>query len=516
MARDAGDRITSWEMPTDVIAGSGVELELIDGSDTAYVYLFERDGETLKPGAGANYVTYDFTLQNGVNYATDYDLYGYGCGGSSAICDPSMMEDTTVEGAAYVRHFSARWVTDELRLTAGDSTGVDILDIHQNRFGPGSCGRHVLTYSTAEGAYIVNKSGPVRALRAYLGANSGPLTQRTHRFYDQREDIVTHLRVHALSLGVMDVFDYSAAAIGMVYYNDLNPEGLTIDGVPDAANESGLHQWEFVTGPQGSLVMTGLLDTSLELDFAHFYWADEQEPSFDQCDTSTIIDAPDSNAFGTSGAWLDGPLPDTDPKNGASDHIMVTRMIYYEKPSLSQSEALSLVAGAQTPVQVFARLIDSAGTGAVCGDGQCDTDEGEDCPLDCLPVDGSCGDGLCLPPENSVSCLADCPAGTGGAVICGDGVCDGSVENKLSCAEDCWVPYSNVVNCAAANCEGLLDACADESGCVALVACVGPCVAGGNGAFACVGSCSDSLMTSQFDVQAAQQLLLCVSTNSCF
>ncbi len=38
------------------------------------------------------------------------------------------------------------------------------------------------TFSAAEGAFIVNKSGPVRALRAYIGANSGPYTGRLHVF----------------------------------------------------------------------------------------------------------------------------------------------------------------------------------------------------------------------------------------------------------------------------------------------------------------------------------------------
>jgi len=514
MARDAGDRILYWEDPEQVISGSGVELELTDGDSVAYLYLFIRSGTVIEPAADTQYVTYDFALDGGADYLTGYDLYGYSCGGFNATCDPSMLEDSTVQGANYTRHFSARWVTDELRITAGDATGVDILDIHQNRFGPSSCGRHVLTYSTAEGAYVVNKNGPIRAIRSYLGANSGPLTQRVHYFYDKREDITTHLRVHALSIGVMDVFDYSENALGMVYYNDLNPGGLTIDGIPDAADESGLHQWEFVTGPQGSLVMTGLLDTSLDLGFAHFFWADNKVPSFGQCDTSTLIDAPDTSAYGTSGAWLDGALPDTDPKNGASDHIMVTRTIYYREPGISLDEALSLVVGAQAPVTVSTRTVGVSALGSACGDGECETDEA--CPLDCVPIDGSCGDGICLPPENSVSCFLDCPAGTGEDVVCGDGVCDQSVENQLSCATDCWPPYSDAVSCVDSTCAGSLDACADEAGCVALVVCVGPCVASGTAAYSCITSCSDSLMSSQIDVQTAQQMLLCGSTNGCF
>ena len=516
MARDAGDRIGAWNAPPSVVAGSGVELELTDGSDKAYVYLFARDGDSLVPGAGAQYVAYDFVLKDGVSYTENYDLYGYNCGGNNSTCNPSMTENSTVEGATYSRHFSARWVTDELRITAGDATGVDILDIHQNRFGPGNCGRHVLTFSTAEGAYIVNKNGPVRGIRSYLGANSGPLTQRDHFFYDRREDIVTNLRVHALAVGIMDVFDYSTEAIGMTYYNDLNPGGLTIDGIPDTADETGLPQWEYVTGPQGSLVMTGLLDSSLELSFARFFWADEEDASFNQCATSTIIDAPDGAALGTSGVWLEGSLPNTAPKNGLRDHIMATRIIYYREPGITMDDVLALVVGAQSPVQVAARSVGEGGLGETCGDGTCGVDETASCALDCVPIDGSCGDGVCLPPEDSVACAADCPFDDDGVVECGDTTCDAGFENQLSCPKDCWPLYAGVLNCVDASCEGQLDACADEPECVELVACVGPCVATGGGAWQCISTCAATEMTPQPNLNTANALLACGNNANCF
>jgi hypothetical protein len=82
---------------------------------------------------------------------------------------------------------------------SGGATGADILDRHKNLFAPGNCVRSEDTFSAAEGAFIVNKSGPVRALRAYIGANSGPYTGRLHVFYARRELITTYLRVHARS-----------------------------------------------------------------------------------------------------------------------------------------------------------------------------------------------------------------------------------------------------------------------------------------------------------------------------
>jgi hypothetical protein len=514
MARDAGDRVGAWADPAGVVAGSGLELEIVDGPSTGYVYLFVREDGTLDPGAGQDYVSYTFSLDGGLDYKTGYDLYGYNCGGDTSVCTPQT-EDSTIQGATYSHHFSARWVTDELRITAGDATGVDILDIHQARFDPSSCGRHVLTFSTAEGAYIVNKDGPVRALRSYVGANSGPLTQRVHQFYDRREDIITHLRVHSLSKGIMDLFDYSDAAIGMTYTNDLNPGGLTIDGVPEAADESGVQQWEVVTGPQGSLVMASSFDVSFNDDFSHFYWADEQNASFNQCATGSNVDAPDGSALGTSGGWLDGPLPDTDPKNGSTEHVMATRIIYFREPEIAQAEALALVAGAQAPVQVLARPAGDGQLGDACGDGVCDAGEASTCAFDCAPVDGTCGDTVCLPPETSTSCAQDCPGGEVGSV-CGDGTCDGAVENELSCAPDCWTPFASVVACTETNCQGLLDACSDEQECVDLVVCVGPCVNQGGTAATCLNNCAMSLGTSQVNLDTGTALMTCGNAAGCF
>ncbi len=517
MARDAGDRVVSWSDPPGVVPGSGVELELQDGSDQAWVYLFDRQDAALEASAGQDYVRYTFSL-NGLDYTTEYDLYGTGCGGEDATCNPTMVEDSTIEGAAYRRHFVARWMTDELRITAGDATGVDILDLHQSRFGPQSCGRHVLTYSTAEGAFIANIDGPVRAIRSYLGANSGPLTQRDHIFYDRREDIVTQLRVHATGQGIMDLLDYSEAATGMTYFNDLNPDGLTIDGVPDTANEVGLPQWEVVTGPQGTLVMTGVIDASFEATNARFFWADDTTPDFPQCNTSTTLDAPDDKAFGMSGVWLDGALPDTDPKNGSVEHTLTRRILYYQAPDLALESALSLVEGAQRPVAVLARPAQSLPDAVGCGDGTCDPDEA--CALDCLPVDGTCGDTVCLPPENSTSCAIDCAFDADDPADepsdCGDGTCDPAVENELSCAADCWPEYANELACADDACGGELDACADEPGCVEVVLCVADCVETGGNASDCITDCATATGASAYVRTTATELLVCGNANGCF
>ena len=125
-----------------------------------------------------------------------------------------------------------------MNLYGGSAGGLDILDRHKDMFGPGICTRTEDTFSLGEGAFIANKDGPVRAIRSYLGANSGPITQRDHFFYERRQDMHTYLRVHPIS-GLIDLYDYSTNAIGMVYFNSLNTTGVTIDGVPDTVAPGG-------------------------------------------------------------------------------------------------------------------------------------------------------------------------------------------------------------------------------------------------------------------------------------
>ena len=115
------------------------------------------------------------------------------------------------------------------------------LDGFKFSFGPTSCGRSEATFNGAtdnygdaeqgEGAFVANLDGPVRAIRSYVGANSGPLTERTHAFYRDRYTIVTDLRVHAVP-GPSTYHDLAAGGIGMTYLNSANRGGVAVDGNP--------------------------------------------------------------------------------------------------------------------------------------------------------------------------------------------------------------------------------------------------------------------------------------------
>jgi len=305
-ARDAGDtqppgivgpgsrlaRVNAmW--PPGTTPAPAVEVTITDPLTFAvgYVYLFRSDGH-LDPRAGVAPIDYQFVLLSG-HYKTTYN--------PRAGPNP---ENSRVTTANYSVHFADRWIRDETRITAGGATGVDILDRHKNLFGPGDCSRSENTFSAGEGAFIVNRAGPVRALRGYLGANSGPTTWRLHKFYETREDISTALRVHPIP-GLMDYFDYSPAASGMTYSNSWNPAGALIDGSPDAV-APGPPQWEMVSGPQGTMVATSLIATDIPGLALGSYYSDDDTPPTTQC-------TGDSWEYGASGLWIDQGLPNTDP-----------------------------------------------------------------------------------------------------------------------------------------------------------------------------------------------------------
>jgi hypothetical protein len=156
-----------------------------------------------------------------------------------------------------------------------------------------------------------------------------------------------------------------------------------------------------------------------------------------------------------------------------------------------------------------------SGTTATCGNGVCESADGEDClncASDCNGVQGGkpanryccgagggtnpvpcsdsrcsqsgntcstanatpscCGDGTCEGDESSTNCEIDCgPAG-----FCGDGTCDFD-EDPCSCAADCGTPPASeagfCTDGADNDCDGV-DDCADTD-CAADPACVGSC-----------------------------------------
>ena len=332
MASDTGARAATISVPPGTLVSSGVEVAVLDPipPGTGFVYLFEQDG-SLDPTAGRQYVDYQFNLLSG-DYTTTYD-----------ILDGPNPENTTVATVAYARHFSDRWAQDGLHVFAGGATGVDILDRHKEDVL--ACFRTEDTFDEDEGAFVVNRAGPVRALRSYVGANSGPRTQRQHLFYRAREDNTTFLRVHSIPGVLYDFIDYSPAAVNMTFYDNNNLAGLLIDGMTDTFTAGAL-QWQLVTGAQGSVTSAAQFVTNIPGFLNTSTYEDDTTPSGTQC-------TGDAFAYGASGVRIEGSgasLPNTDPIVGSASNFTATRFIYYDAPGLSVADAQQRRAWALNPL----------------------------------------------------------------------------------------------------------------------------------------------------------------------
>lgn len=278
MAKDAGGQ-SDGSTPQGVVAGTCQEIMITDPLDgIGYVYLFHNGG-SLQQGAGVSYVTYTSNLSSTAGFPVNSNI--------------TNVENTVITTAKYSWKFSAEWVSDEFKLIIGNN--VNLLDRYKNFFADGNCIRHEDAFSAAQNAYITVKAGPIRVIRSYMGAVSGPLTQRTHWFYEGRQDIATDLRVHNI-VSIIDAFDYNSNANGMVYRNNLNATGVTINGQPDVVT-LGAIQWEQVSGSQGTISIlhrnvTNMV-TPTDGNFTSYYDDNSASPA-SNC-------TGDGQAWGTSG-----------------------------------------------------------------------------------------------------------------------------------------------------------------------------------------------------------------------
>jgi hypothetical protein len=333
---DEHDVHYTLDEPPGVVPGRGVQVQVHDplaAGSAAWLYLFESNG-TLLPGAGKPpLVDYDFVLLSG-DYKTTYRT-GNG----------TNPESSTVTTSRYSARFTDRWINDVIRVDAGNATNVDILDRQKSGFA-GSCARTEGTFSAGGGAMIANKSGPVRAIRSYLGANSGTYTQRDHLMYDSRMDVVTHLRVHAIP-PLRDWMDYSAAAIGMRYRASTNTTGVIVDGNPDSF-PTAFPTWEMVSGAPGAVVYTGKVDTDIAGLTANLeqYYSDDSTPAEVQC-------TGDAFQYGASGSTVDQNVPNTDPTlSGGVSKFVTTRTMTFLEPNTTVAVAQHLGAQNAAPLAV--------------------------------------------------------------------------------------------------------------------------------------------------------------------
>ncbi len=350
--------------PEGVVPGHAAEVTVTDPVDNgeAHLYLFQGDG-SIEPAADTDYVKYDFNLTNlgpGENLKDDY---GY--------ADSNNPEDSTVSTAFYKLHSTDRWYEDRMEISAGDADGTDILDREVAQASLTGCGRTETTFSgnwtTAdrgsdhdEGTYVAITDGPVRAIRSYMGANSGPYVQREHVYYEQREDNDIYLRVHPMN-DLYSWTDYAASAAGMTYRNFKNPGGVPVDGAPDtlvgatsADFKPGMVAWEQLSGDQGTVSTMTSVDTDIDPPQFKSYYLDDSTPTAPnekQC-------GGDGKSYAASGYGIGTPgppgTPNTDPRLANFNNLTVHRTRYFGDPETDGGDAAKLADRVKDPLTATA------------------------------------------------------------------------------------------------------------------------------------------------------------------
>lgn len=335
MAGDTGSRAPGTRrLPRGVGPAGATRIRVGDPLETGqpgYVYLFNSTGKR-KPAAGRDYVDYHFALDSGA-YKSTYKR-----------ADGPNPEHSRISTADYQIGFSDRWYYDRLVLRDGVAKPVDVLDGFKFGFGPGECGRSEATFNDAEGAFVANIDGPVRAIRSYVGANSGPRTERTHYFYANRDEIVTDLRVHPVH-GSLLYHDMSAAARGMTFRSSASPGGVRVDGVADSVSSKPA-TWELWSGRQGSLTATDRMSSSFGAALAaqaSSFYLDDATPAYQQC-------WGDTHAFGQFGYRSTADMPNTDPALGTADTLRATTTEILGRPGVGPGRAAKLAGQIDAPL----------------------------------------------------------------------------------------------------------------------------------------------------------------------
>ena len=323
MAADSGGKAPRAEgKPRGVRGGGATRVRIADplGRKAAYVYLYRSKGKR-KPAAGKDYVSYDFRLLSG-DYRSTYER-----------ADGPNPESSVISTRNYEIGFSDRWFYDRLQIKAERASGADILDGFKFSFGPDFCGRSEATFNDAEGAFVANVDGPVRAIRSYVGANSGPRTERTHFFYGDRQEIVTDLRVHPVA-GPLIYHDLSAAGAGMSFQSSSGGAPVTVDGSPDEVSAAPA-DWQLWSGAGGGLFAADRVESSFGdalLANASLFYLDDSTPPHPQC-------WGDSQAFGQAGFYSTTPMPNTDPGRGPAETLQASTTEVLGPPSTDAADA---------------------------------------------------------------------------------------------------------------------------------------------------------------------------------
>jgi hypothetical protein len=330
----------------------------LESSAAGYAYLYSSP--TLFGGAVTSGVDYRFHLASG-NYKATYGM-GTASNPPNDHRGPNP-EHSTITTGSYRVGYSDRWVNDGLAIDQPGSNGSDLLDRTDYLVPNLGCARNEDTFddvapsSPYEGAFIANISGPVRAIRSHIGANSFLYTIQTELFYPQRQDEVIELKGHPGLPGYASYDDLTTGLAGMTYSDPQN-SNVPIDGVADTTTPitwttgtgTPPAAWQLLRGPAGSVVTIRTLDTDIDGATVSTYYHDANPASPTPC-------TGDAATWGQSGFQIlapgGGAFPNTDPTlEQTPPRLTSTRTRYLLGPNTGATRAAVLADRVAHPLTV--------------------------------------------------------------------------------------------------------------------------------------------------------------------
>lgn len=334
LAADFGTPLAEGQVPEGVDPASGVEVRVEVGDEERAVTLWRRRSARPAPDAG---VTYAAQFERG-SYLSTYDRagrrppwIGWPLGFPSGTRTGLNPEDSWVRTPHYALAFSDRWILDRLHVGPPEARGPDLLDIDMVMFGPGVCQRTPRTGALSEGGFLVNRSGPVRAIRRAVGFNSGPLVETEWTFYPRLAESRTALRVHPIP-GVIAFLDLSDEAEGATYRSARLHSGARVDGRPDWLPE-GEVEWEAVERDGGGWTVRHEVTARVPGVRVVPFYADSARPDQPPC-------MGDRQFLGAHGVWARGPIPNTDPRHGEAGALVLRRTFAFGGDTEADLDAL--------------------------------------------------------------------------------------------------------------------------------------------------------------------------------
>jgi hypothetical protein len=323
-----------------------------------WLYLFQSNGE-LKPDAGRKPVNYRFhsliapdDVKRWEQFTPEISSYRFIPHRKENKVQyelpPLPSEDSSVEGENYRLVFDARNRLSDLEMLMPGAATTNIVE--HDKFYYGSEMRQQAYLVSVGNRILADVAGPVRAIRVRQLEWSASLGYDVWTFYPRMVEYARHWIIHpgpALWFGL----NLSEDAAGMQYFDNLNEQGVVIDGQPDQV-KTGPLKWQLTTGKPGSLLIQHTLDTNIEnLPVSSRYY-DVKDPFY----FTRNATFPDTGAFafGANGP-LYGPYPQTVPKGEPGNYMVVRRRFLFGPPGVSLEQVRAAVELALPTVEVDQR-----------------------------------------------------------------------------------------------------------------------------------------------------------------